>query len=271
MKKNIYFSSDFLMDEYLTSVDVIVMVYLIAYYNFKKGVNVTYLFIPGLYEQIFNAPFNSLTPVQKTTFRKRIRISLQKLMDEDYIKFAKREEKDFYIIEYIDSKRNGSFVMFDLADVDLILRETGSFILAHYYISLLKSRNYSLIYLGKRGAVGHMPLGFFAKIFNKTTQTIAKYNKQLEDLGIIYIRHSIAKGVSNAYGLMEDKERVNAYFSQFSKHDKSKTVNRKRSLKQKYNAIVENDDVNYDVATMEEIEEYVKKQEEIFKNKNFCN
>lgn len=268
MKKEIFYPSAFLFNDNLDVFDKIVLIYLIAYYSLNKMISLNILHTAGLYEQIFNKQFSFLTPAQKTRFRKDIISALKNLKDEGFIKYSKREERDLFVIDKVVTEQEGSFLAFNLADVDLILRETESYILVFYFLCLLKSRDYRLIYCNKRGAVGHMPLGFFAKSLDRSIQSIMNYNKQLEDLGIIYIRHSIAKGVPNAYGLMEDKECVNAYFAQFSTHDKSKTVNRKRSLKQKYNASVENDELEYGAATMEEIEEYVKKQEEMFRNKN---
>lgn len=271
MSKDVFYSSSYINYDTITPFDRTLLVYLLSYYNFDEENSKNYLHLPLLYLRMFGREFSELSNRQQVEFRKKVEAGLESLVKDQILTYRKLSTRDDYEICKITKYRDDGYFIFPLEDVDKILQKTGSYMLVNYYLSLLKSRDFKLVVDDKQGVVGYMAIKFFVDKFGKSRKTIMNYNKQLEDLGVIYIRHSIAKGVPNAYGLMKHKKYVDSYFLRYTSHDKSKTVNRKRSLKQKYNATMENDELDYGAATMEEIEEYVKKQEEIFRNKNFCN
>lgn len=257
MEKQVYYPNEYLSNRELDNFDRVLLIYLLSYYNFKNGVDINYLFIPGLYEQMFAQSFYELTPTQRSSFTNKIDGSLKRLVELEFISITIRKERNFYIINSINKDEEGTFTMFSLNEVNKILRATNSCILVFYYVSLLKSRNFSLVIGDKRGAVGYMPMSFFAKILNRSIKSVMAYNKQLEDLGVIYIRHSQREGVPNAYGLPEDKTRVNEYYLQYYSFDKTKGINRRRALMQKYNNAIRNG-IKYSKEEIKQINDYIE-------------
>lgn len=215
MNKDVFYSSSYINYDTITAFDRTLLIYLLSYYNFDEGHNKNYLYLPLLYLRMFGREFSELSNKQQVEFRKKVEVGLQNLADDQIIEYKKLKTKDSYEICKITKYKDDGYFIFPLEDVNKILQKTGSYMLVNYYLSLLKSRDFKLIINDKQGVVGYMAINFFAKKFNKTRKTIMNYNKQLEDLGIIYIKHSFIDGVPNAYGLAKHKEYIDDYFYRY--------------------------------------------------------
>lgn len=255
MGKTVYYAVRYLDNRELSAFDRVFLIFLLSYYNFEEDNMKNFLCIPVLYERMFGKHFDAPNAASKTRFRKKVISSLQKLHEQGIVNYIENPSKDIYQITYINNYKEKAHVRFSIKDVNTILQKTNSYILVEYFMRLLRSRNFKMKIMDKPEAVGYMPINFFAKSLDRSKNSIMNYNKQLEDLGIIYIRHSIIEGVPNAYGLMEDKEYVDEYYSRYTRYNKSKEVNEKRSLMQKYHYAVYG--IKYSEEEIAEINRYI--------------
>lgn len=106
--------------------------------------------------------------------------------------------------------------------------------LLSYYISLLSTFDFTLEIMGKRNVISHMGLDYICSIADVSYNTALKYNKKLEDMGVIYIRRSSEQNDNNLYCRGEDKKYLDYYFEQSGKQDNRSQIN--RSMAQKYRA-----------------------------------
>lgn len=256
MKLEVFYPIRYLNNEELTSFDKIMLCYLLRFYTAKTEFN--YINIPVLYHRVYNESYFKASRRQQNTFKENVDSLINKLLKEDLIEIE-GEEQGTYIVTRLEKCENETFITINLDDVNKILRETNQFALAYYYVLLMKSRNFTLNIMDKKGAVGYMPVNYFSEILNKSPLTIMNYNKRLEDMQIIYIRHSQKQGIPNAYGLYEDKKRIDHYYSNYYTFNITKTTNRRRSLMQKYNNAIRKG-IKYSKKEINEINEYIKQR-----------
>lgn len=135
---------------------------------------------------------------------------------------------------------------FEKLDVDVFELLMGAKVnnkpalLEHLY-QIIKSISGGTEIRGKNKVVGFMPIDYFAKNENVSESTIIRYNKQLEELGILYIVHggyvsSKGKKYNNIYGLAKNKAHIDAYANALGLTDKTDN----RSISVKYNWFIKN-------------------------------
>jgi hypothetical protein len=101
-----------------------------------------------------------------------------------------------------------------------------------HYLMIKKGRSYQIEVNGKNSVVCCFPIEYFMEQEDVSDRTIIRYNKQLEDMKLIYINRSKYKVGNecrevNVYSLYEDREYADAYRPNYAK-DNSKANDRRK-------------------------------------------
>ena len=113
-----------------------------------------------------------------------------------------------------------------------IIKETDSWALANYYIILVGT-------IDVESSVGIYGINKLCELSGLHYKTVLSYNKQLEDLGVIFIIHNhMNNGDSNRYGLPENEGAVRRSVQFRIAKD---SANFHRSVSAKYNRFITTD------------------------------
>jgi len=113
-------------------------------------------------------------------------------------------------------------------------------LLEHLY-QVIRSMSKDKEVRGKKKVVGYMPISYFAEKEKISESTVIRYNKQLEEIGILYFVHggyvpSKSAKYNNLYGLKKNKAHIDAYADTLGLADKTDN----RSISVKYNWFIKN-------------------------------
>ena len=133
-----------------------------------------------------------------------------------------------------------------------------------HYLLIKKGRSYQIEVKGKKSVVCCLPIEYFMDQEDVSDRTIIRYNKQLEEMKLIYINRSQyevgkERREINVYSLYEDREYADAYRPIY-KEDNTK-ANDRRKAAALYNAYCKNPS-RYSEAEKNEIREMVEKYNE---------
>lgn len=133
-----------------------------------------------------------------------------------------------------------------------------------HYLLIKKGRSYQIEVGGKKSVVCCLPIEYFMEQEDVSDKTIFRYNKQLEDMKLIYINRSqynVGKEHReiNVYSLYEDRQYADAYRPVYGK-DNTK-ANDRRKAAALYNAYCKNPS-KYSEEEKSEIREMVERYNE---------
>lgn len=115
--------------------------------------------------------------------------------------------------------------------------ERYRFRILEFFGWLLKSVDLHIEELGERAFMTHMPLNYFCKVLNANVLTVVKWEKLLEEMGIIYVFRSSDLKTPNYVGLVKYKDHINAYADAHKKYARKDSQDDSVSILQKYNAL----------------------------------
>lgn len=91
--------------------------------------------------------------------------------------------------------------------------------LLEHFVHLVRSFDFQLDVLGEKSIIGHMPCEYFAKTYRIGINSVVAYNKELQDLGLIYMRRQTnfkdSIYLPNLYCRAEDSEFLDVYLTKF--------------------------------------------------------
>ena len=125
-----------------------------------------------------------------------------------------------------------------------IIKETGSWNLAWYYILLLGTIN-------TNSMVGSYGIDKLCELSELNRKTVISYNKKLEDLGVIFIMHNpLNDGKANKYGLPENESAIRKAAAY---RPAANNANFHRRVSAKYNQYVRDNGEWWSAAQVEEL------------------
>ena len=147
----------------------------------------------------------------KRAEKENIKNALEDLKSQEIIS---QYNPTVYIYNSKDSKVDKNYILLSYDIFDQL--KTAPELLKHY-IWIKKSMDYNIVIDNKRSVVSHMPIKYFATEEKLAEATIKKYNKQLQDMNLIYI-------IDNIYSSYENKDYAD-YWAIYIKHNQmSKSV-----------------------------------------------
>lgn len=186
-----------------------------------------------------------------------------------YLNKTKESIKELVDLEFIESLGSDNYAInqeqlkitppFISIEEGVFERLANSPKLLVHYLLIKKGRSYQIAVNGKNSVVCCLPIEYFMDQEDVSDRTIIRYNKQLEDMKLIYINRSqynIGKERReiNVYSLYEDKEYADAYRPNYIK-DNSRANDRRR-VTALYNSYCKNPQ-KYSEAEKENIREMV--------------
>lgn len=157
----------------------------------------------------------------KRSIKDNIKESLNDLCNRCIIN---KYNTDTYIINSSDLKVNKDYTIISYSTFNQL--KTSPELLKHY-IWIKKSMDYNIVIQDKRSVVSHMSYEYFVKNEGLAESTIKKYNRQLQDLQLIYINEGV-------YSLYENRGYAD-YWATYIKHNASA-----RSVAAKYKNYCQN-------------------------------
>lgn len=134
------------------------------------------------------------------------------------------------------------FITFDFSYIQKIYerKATNKLSCIRYFCFLVGSFNNGVVVKKQRNFVGNMPVSYFCELMEEDRFAIYRYNKALEDMGIIYVVHNGSvkedgERSTNVYGFAKYKEHINIYAKRQLDDDGRNLANASRSHTQKVN------------------------------------
>lgn len=211
----------------------------------------------------------------KSKYMNEIRAALKTLVKTGYI--SKKSGGGYYT-EYSNyTFDDEKFVMVYTKEVFDILNSNKKNKLSalQHFLYVIKSFDGrdNAMFDNRRGVIGHMPINYFAIVENRHFNTIIRLNNTLEELGLLYIRHSgLGNKANNVYGRLEDAEYIKQYARNIggTSESYSKKANDRRSISQRYNHFLNGGGENMNKAELNQliydIEKYNRQMEGLSTN-----
>ena len=231
-------------------------------------------------------------------FVESIKTGLTELIDQNFVKVIETKGQNSIIdcsnLFITEQKEYFTIISYDEL-LKIFQLEKNNFSILKYFVLLIGTVSSSIdvwidAYQHKTRVVGNLTIDYLSQLFGISERTIIRYNKILEDIGILYVYRSndflIDKDtgeisrLTNIYGRPEDKIYIDTYAVNQKKYKESyryvenntKKANAKRRLAQMYNQICKGKDSNYSKKDIKQVYQYVAqenhKYEVLYKKNN---
>ena len=215
----VFVPSTMYKDKDFTGYDISVYSYM-SIFLFNKLYGMDYLY-PG------NISFIMNHELPTTSQKKRIKNSLEKIINLNYVDGGVGEDGGYYIDVKCFPKLKGNYAVLPIMKIDNILALNYKFKydLVKLYALIIGSRRYD----GAKRTYSEMTIDWFAEKIGVSAQTITKYIKILEEQECICVIRSGVVKENNIYGAFEDKDMLSVLVP-----FQAEKMNNNRSLMQKY-------------------------------------
>lgn len=212
-----------------------------------------------------------------------IQCGIDELINNKKIVLIENNKKNYVFdcSDLISDTDNGNFVKITYYELRKIFEVSNinNFLLFRYFIFLIGTINNSIeIFLdsdiSKIGVVGNFTIDYLSEASGLGIRTIIEYNKILESIELIYIKHqndfvlndkNEIRQLKNVYGRFCDKDYIDAFALDTQKYNNSykyaqknvNNVNNNRRLAQMYNYLVKFGDKKYSYRELLDIYNYV--------------
>lgn len=135
------------------------------------------------------------------------------------------------------SKKDFVSIPFKNISQILKIKNNSRYKILKFFALILKSVDYRIKYVGDKGFLSHMSIGYFAKVMGVSAPTIIKWEGMLEELGIIYVFRSSDVHTPNYVGLAQYKNSILEFANGHGKYERRAGQDETVSVLQKYNAL----------------------------------
>lgn len=225
-------------------------------------------------------------------FVESIKTGLTELIDQNFVTVIEAKGQNLVIdcsnLFITEDNEYFTIITYDELQKIFKLNIKNNFALLKYFISLIGTISSSIdvwidAYQHKCRVVGNLTMDYLSQLFGISERTIIRYNKILEDAGLLYIYRSNdflinndtgkLSRLTNIYGRPENKIYIDTYAIKQQKYKESyryienniTKANNKRRLAQMYNQICKNKDSKYSEEDIKRVYAYVIQENHKYK------